>query len=243
MIWPGRFQTFRHNQDNLITRNLYVIQIQTPNSVKHKTIANLWEIWQSWPNIKKPFFQMRHYILVPWFFTKLNVHNWQNYNLPQFQSKILFPSQWLLEQDQCTFHDKIWHTFRYGKCTFSLLPPSMKLMGFKSISWQLFVFCKERDKWTTNMLIFFHIGCTWLGVCGSTISDFLKFNKIGVDTNILSMAGYQTLVGQTGTTLMPSALFCFTFERNRGMIEIGGNAWNFKSDQSILKASIYIALG
>ena len=55
LIWPGLFQSFRHNQDNLITRNLYVIQIQTPDSVKHKTIANLWEIWQSWPNIKKPF--------------------------------------------------------------------------------------------------------------------------------------------------------------------------------------------
>ena len=46
---------------------------------------------------------------------------------------------------------------------------------------------------------------------GGTSSDFLEFNKIGVDTNVLIMAGYQTLVAQNGTTLIPSALSCFTF--------------------------------
>ena len=30
------------------------------------------------------------------------------------------------------------------------------------------------------------------GLCGNTRSDFLEFDKIWVDTNILSMTGYQT---------------------------------------------------
>ena len=64
------------------------------------------------------------------------------------------------------------------------------------MSWQWFAFCKEPNKWTTNMLIFFRIGCTRLDVCGNTSSDFLEFNKIGVVTNIFSVVGYQTWFGR-----------------------------------------------
>ena len=66
-------------------------------------------------------------------------------------------------------------------------------------------------EWTTNMFIFFHIRYTWLGVSGSTSSDFLEFNKTGFNTNTLSMAGYQTCVGQNGTTIISSAISCFKF--------------------------------
>ena len=93
------------------------------------------------------------------------------------------------------------------------------------------------------MLIFSHIGCTWLGVCGCTSSNFLVFNIIGVDIKILIMTGNQTWVSQSGTTRIPSSLSCFTFENTFGMDEIGENAWNLKSDQSIVNASIYIAPG
>ena len=72
-------------------------------------------------------------------------------------------------------------------------------------------------------------------------SDFLEFNKIGVDTNILSMTRYQTWVGQKVTTIIPSALSYFSLKRTLGTTEIEGNAENFKSDQSIQNVSIYIA--
>ena len=71
------------------------------------------------------------------------------------------------------------------------------------------------------MLIFLHIGCTWLGFCDSKSSDFLEFSKIGVDNNILSMTGYQTWVGQIGTIIIiPSVLSWFTFEKILGMTDI-----------------------
>ena len=70
----------------------------------------------------------------------------------------------------------------------------------------------------------FHIGCTRFGVCGNTSSDFLEFNKIAVDTNILSMTGCQSWVDQNGTTIIPSALSCFTFARTLGMNQRGGDA-------------------
>ena len=72
-----------------------------------------------------------------------------------------------------------------------------------------------------------HLFPHWMclvGVCGSISSDFLEFKKIGFDTNILSMAGYQTWASQNGTTIILSALFCFIFEKALGMPEIGGNA-------------------
>ena len=57
------------------------------------------------------------------------------------------------------------------------------------------------------------------------------------------MTGYQTWIGRKGTTMIPSALSCFTFARTPGMTKIGGNAENFNSDQSILNASMYIVPG
>ena len=148
-------------------------------------------------------------------------------DLPQswsIQLRILFQSQRFLKWDQCTFHDTIWQNFRHGSCTFFLFLLSTKMIRFKSISWQWFPFCKEPDKWTTCMFIFFYIGCTRLGVYGNTSSHFLELSKIGVDTNILSMNGYQTWVVQNGTTIIPSPLSCFTFERTPGMTENRGNA-------------------
>ena len=89
----------------------------------------------------------------------------------------------------------------------------------------------------------FHIGTSWLDVCSSTSCDFLEFNNIEVDTNILSMAGYNASVGQNWTTIIPSILSSSTFERTLGMTEIGENATNFKREQLIVSVSIYIASG
>ena len=133
-------------------------------------------------------------------------------------------SKWLLEWDhRVPFTTKLEKLFTMGIVPFPC-SCSTNLIGFQEHFWQWFPFCKEPDKWTTSILIFFHIGCTWLGVCGSTSSDFLEFNKIGIDYNILSVDGYQTWVRQYGTAIIPSALSCFTSERNLGMTEIRGNA-------------------
>ena len=83
---------------------------------------------------------------------------------------------------------------------------------------------KKLTKRTINMFTFSLMGCTWLAVCGSTSSDFLESNKIGVGTNIWNMTKYQTWVFQNGTTIIRSALSCFTFKRTLGMTEIGRNA-------------------
>ena len=125
---------------------------------------------------------------------------------------------------QCTFHDKTCNTFHNGNCTFSLFLLTTNLIGFQEHLLTIIAFCKEPDKWTTSILIIFHIGCTWLGGCGSTNSDFLEFNRIEVDYNILSFSGYQTRVRQYGTITIPSAITRFTSERTLGMTEIRENA-------------------
>ena len=80
----------------------------------------------------------------------------------------------------------------------------------------------------------FDIGCTWLVAFGRTSRHSLEFNKIGAGTNISNMPG----ICHNGTTIIPSAISCFIFERALSTNEIRGNALNFKLDYSILNASI-----
>ena len=145
---------------------------------------------QDWPNSKNPFKQSAYQSWTKDCLTKLNLQNWLNYNLPHswnIQSRILFRFQWLFEWDQCTFHELTWPTFRYGNFTNSLFPIPMKLIVFQEHLLTMICFLQRVDKRSTSMLNLFHIGGTWLGVCGN---DFLDLYKIGVDTNILIITGY-----------------------------------------------------
>ena len=101
------------------------------------------------------------------------------------------------------------------------------------------LFCEEPEKQTANTFISYHSGFVWLTLCGSTSNDFVEFNKVGVDTIIVSIARYQTWVGQSGTTSIPSALSCFTFEKALGMTKIG---WMLKTlnDTSQFLMHLYI---
>ena len=136
----------------------------------------------------------------------------------------------------------LFRIFWSGNSIFSLFQPPMKPIGFQEQLLKVICFMWKVWEMDQQHVHFFQIECTWLGVCGSTSSDFLEFNKIGVDANIWSMIGYQTWIGQNVTTIIPFILNCFTFERALGMTEIGGNAQNVKWAQSILNASYTLPL-
>ena len=88
------------------------------------------------------------------------------------------------------------------------------------------LFCEVPDKQTVNTFHFYHSLFVWLTICGSKSNDVIEFNKIGVDTIIVSIAEYQIWVGQIGATIIPSALSCFTFEKALGLTKIG---WMLKT--------------